>query len=147
MTAFTHYLRVRYSECDAQAVVFNATYAEYVDIAATEYMRAIWGDYNNVLAQGVDNQVVSLKIDWRSPARFDEVVAIEVETTHIGNTSFTLALKFHQPLDNREIAVAEITYVMVSVDEHRKMAIPDDLREALKGGAVGKFSNHAGIEI
>ena len=30
-------LRVRYSECDAQEVVFNARYADYADLAATEF--------------------------------------------------------------------------------------------------------------
>ena len=73
---FTHYLRVRYSECDAQKVVFNAKYAEYVDIAATELMRVLWGPYEDVLASGVDNQVVSLTINWRAPAAFDDVLAI-----------------------------------------------------------------------
>ena len=31
MTAFRYYLRVRYIECDAQKVVFNSRYSEYVD--------------------------------------------------------------------------------------------------------------------
>ena len=29
---FRYYLRVRYGECDAQKVVFNARYADYVDL-------------------------------------------------------------------------------------------------------------------
>ena len=41
MRPFRYYLRVRYSECDAQKVVFNGRYGEYVDLAVTEYMRAI----------------------------------------------------------------------------------------------------------
>ena len=32
---FTLLLRVRYGECDAQEVVFNARYADYIDIAMT----------------------------------------------------------------------------------------------------------------
>ena len=42
---FCYLLRVRYSECDAQKVVFNGRYSDYVDIAAGEFTRAIWGDY------------------------------------------------------------------------------------------------------
>ncbi|MGH9635377.1 MAG: acyl-CoA thioesterase, partial [Candidatus Angelobacter sp.] len=38
---FRYYLRVRYGECDAQKVVFNARYAEYVDLATTEFLRAL----------------------------------------------------------------------------------------------------------
>jgi len=32
---FRYYLRVRYVECDAQKVVFNSRYAEYVDVSVT----------------------------------------------------------------------------------------------------------------
>ena len=38
---FRYYLRVRYGECDAQKVVFNARYADYVDLAAVEFLRAL----------------------------------------------------------------------------------------------------------
>ena len=38
--AFHHRFRVRWSETDAQGVVFNARYLDYSDIAITEYWRA-----------------------------------------------------------------------------------------------------------
>ena len=41
-TPFRYYLRVRYQECDSQHVVFNAHYSAYVDLAMSEFMRAIW---------------------------------------------------------------------------------------------------------
>ena len=37
---FRYYLRVRYIECDAQKVVFNSRYAEYVDVGINEFLRA-----------------------------------------------------------------------------------------------------------
>jgi acyl-CoA thioester hydrolase len=40
MNPFRYYLRVRYSECDAQKIVFNARYGEYVDLAVSEFMRS-----------------------------------------------------------------------------------------------------------
>ena len=36
---FSHRLRVRYGECDAQGIVFNANYLAYVDVALTELWR------------------------------------------------------------------------------------------------------------
>ena len=38
---FRYYLRVRYVECDAQKVVYNGRYSDYVDLAVTEFLRAI----------------------------------------------------------------------------------------------------------
>ena len=37
---FRYYLRVRYQECDAQKVVFNARYGDYIDLACIEFLRA-----------------------------------------------------------------------------------------------------------
>ena len=52
---FRFRFRVRYNECDAQQVVFNARYADYVDLAMTEFMRALGRDYKARLARGLDN--------------------------------------------------------------------------------------------
>lgn len=147
MKPFTHLLRVRYSECDAQAIVFNGKYADYADIASTEFTRRIWGDYNSMLERGLDNQVVSLKIDWKSPARFDDVLAIEVELNHIGNTSFSLSFNFYQAVSRKQVASASITYVFLDTNLNTKVAIPDDMRNALVNGAAGQLCNHAGIEL
>jgi len=91
---FTHLLRVRYGECDAQNVVFNPRYADYVDVVSTEYMRHVWGGYEKLVAAGMDMQVVSLKLDWSASASFDDVLVIKVKTKHIGNTSFSLSFEF-----------------------------------------------------
>ena len=37
---FRYYLRVRYQECDAQQVVFNARYGDYIDLTCFEFLRA-----------------------------------------------------------------------------------------------------------
>ena len=40
---FRHRLRVRYHECDPQAIVFNAHYLAYCDLAVTELWRETMG--------------------------------------------------------------------------------------------------------
>jgi len=145
MKKFIHLLRVRYAECDAQKVVFNGKYAEYVDVAATEYSRAVWGDYDDILAMGVDSQVVKLTINWQAPARFDDVIAISVSTSHIGNTSYAFAFEFHNHDSGTLVAIAETVYVMVSPTEHTKIAIPEDLKISLANGAPGVVVNQAGV--
>lgn len=142
---FTHLLRIRYSECDAQKVVFNGKYVEYIDIAVTEFMRSIWGNYNEILEMGIDNQVVSLNINWKSPAYFDEIIAIKIQTIHIGSTSYALQVNFVNHTNGAEIAKAEVTYVMVHAEEHTKLKIPDNLKSKLGIGAPGVISNHAGV--
>ena len=142
---FTYLMRVRYGECDPQNVVFNARYADYTDIAATEFMRAIWGDYKNILAQGIDTQVVNLNISWKSSARFDDILALEVFTQCTGNSSFTLHTTVRHYETGDELATAEVVYVMVSCPEYVKQPIPDNLRETLEAGAPSVVVNHAGV--
>jgi acyl-CoA thioester hydrolase len=141
---FCFYLRVRYAECDAQQVVFNSRYVDYVDAAMTEFTRVIWGDYNDLLARGIDNQVVHLSIDWKAPARFDEVVSITVMPARVGNSSYTLQVDFYNHASGQHLATAEVVYVMVTADGFEKMAIPENMRQPLEEGAPGVRVDHSG---
>ena len=145
--AFTLLLRVRYGECDAQHVVFNARYGDYADIAMNEFIRAVVGGYDKLLAAGMDTQVVRLVTDFRSPARFDEVLAITVETTSVGNTSFVLTMQMTQHGSGRLVATTAATYVMVTAQVHQKMRVPDDIRALLLAGAPGVVVNQAGVAL
>ena len=140
---FRYYLRVRYGECDAQKVVFNARYAEYVDLATTEFLRAL--GYGEQLFSGeLDFQLVKQTIEWKAPARFDQILEISVFTRSLGNTSFTLAAEFRVAGHERIIATAETIYVLVKQHTLTKTQIPPDLRTALQNGATGLTTDHAG---
>lgn len=141
---FTQLIRIRYAECDAQQVVFNARYIDYADVAFTEFTREVWGGMDTIFARGLDSQVVSVAVDWTSSAVFDDVIAIEVECDHIGNTSFGISFTMLHQLSQRNIAKARIVYVMVDSKNFKKCRIPPDLMEALQNGAPGVLNNQAG---
>jgi acyl-CoA thioester hydrolase len=144
MTPFRLLLRVRYGECDAQQVVFNARYGDYIDVAATEFYRALFGSYQALLEQGLDSQVVRMLTDWSAPARFDDVLQLEVSTLRLGNSSFALQVDIHRQADQAAIARSEVTYVMVDAQSYAKVAIPDTIRAQLERGAPGVMVNQAG---
>ncbi|MDD0844390.1 acyl-CoA thioesterase [Pseudomonas sp. Gutcm_11s] len=144
MTPFRLLLRVRYGECDAQQVVFNARYGDYVDVAATEFYRAVFGSYQVLLEQGLDSQVVRMVTDWSAPARFDDVLQLEVSTLRLGNSSFALQVDICRQADQAAIARSEITYVMVDAQAFTKMPIPDAIRAQLERGAPDVTVNQAG---
>lgn len=141
---FTLLLRVRYGECDAQQVVFNARYGDYIDVAATEFYRALFGSYQALLDRGLDSQVVRMSTDWSSPARFDDVLALQVQTLRLGTTSYCLQVDIVQHAEQRLVARSEITYVMVDAQSFSKVAIPDDLRTQFECGAPDVLINQAG---
>jgi acyl-CoA thioester hydrolase len=120
-------IRVRYSECDAQQVVFNARYADYADLAATEYIRALIGKHQRLVDAGYDTQVVSLHIDWFTSATFDDVLNLKIHVGHIGNTSFQLVThcsRLNKEGDFETIANMKTTYVVVNASTFKKALIP-----------------------
>jgi acyl-CoA thioester hydrolase len=140
---FCFYLRVRYHECDAQKVVFNARYGEYVDLAVTEFFRTL--GYGEALMQGdLDYQLVKQTIEWKRPARFDQVLELAVSAVRLGNTSFTLQVEFCIVGSTTSIVVVETVYVLVDHKTLEKRPLPDDLRAALERGAPGLVTDHAG---
>ena len=140
-------LRVRYAECDAQEVVFNARYADYADLAATEFMRALIGGYQALTNQGLDNQVVNLNISWQSPARFDDILSLSVHVSKVGNTSFTMQIDMQNWQTKQAVASAEIVYVMVDSHTFKKKPVPNEFKATLLKGAAGRTMNLAGVEL
>ena len=140
---FRYLLRVRYAECDAQKVVFHARYGDYIDLAVTEFLRAL--GYGDALVDGgLDYQLVKQTIEWKGSARFDQVLAVAVQSIRLGTTSFALATEFRVHREDRILAQGETIYVLVDGNSLEKRAIPDDLRAALDRGAQGAVIDHAG---
>lgn len=139
---FRYCLRVRYAECDAQKVVFNARYGDYVDLASTEFIRAL-GFGEQVIAGQLDYQLVRQTTEWKAPARFDDVLALSVSAVHLGTTSFTLAVEFRRHGEPMLLARSETVYVLVT-PQLVKTPLPPAFRSALEQGAPDRLVSHAG---
>jgi acyl-CoA thioester hydrolase len=142
---FRYYLRVRYGECDAQKVVYNARYGDYIDLAATEFLRAAFAP-RNVFDGSFEFQVVRLLVEWKGPARFDDVLDISVRVTKMGTTSYTAGFEIRRKGEPDLLVSGETVNVHAHGGEGvwTKAPIPADIREALLHGAVGKRVDHAG---
>jgi acyl-CoA thioester hydrolase len=140
---FRYYLRVRYGECDAQRVVFNPRWADYVDIGSVEFFHAL--GFGAGLATGAfDYQTVKLTLEWKAPARFDQVLELSIYTTRLGNTSFTAATEFRIAGREHVICKSEAIYVNVDSKTLAKAPLSPEVRAALEAGAHGKMVDHAG---
>ncbi len=133
---FQYLLRVRYHECDGQKVVFNARYAEYVDVAALEYSRALLGGAQPSDG-GIDWRLVHQSIDWKAPATFDDIIYVAVRTESVGKTSFTLLCEVGNHADQTLLVTAKTVYVVYDDEADGKVQISDEMREQLLAGAPG----------
>jgi acyl-CoA thioester hydrolase len=129
--AFRHRLRVRYSECDPQGVVFNAHYVTYFDVAMTELWRETRGPYQEMLAGGTDMVVAEVRVRYLAPARFDDELDVLAEVVRLGTTSMTTELTVVRAGDEQTLAEGELRHVFVDPANGGKKPIPGDVREAL----------------
>jgi acyl-CoA thioester hydrolase len=128
---FTHQLRVRYSECDQQGVVFNGNYLFYYDVAVTELWRAKIGPYQDMIDSGYDLVVAQARLRFVEGARFDEELDIAMPVKHLGTTSMIIEPTFR--VADRLIADGEVRHVFVDPVTLKKKPMPHDIRTALGG--------------
>jgi acyl-CoA thioester hydrolase len=140
---FRFLFRVRYGECDPQNIVFNARWGDYVDIACTEYLRALFG-VAEPGAVGLHIRLVRQLLEWKEPGRFDDVIAADVRTQKVGTTSFTLATSFTRLADGELLATASTVYVAIDPTVGVKHPIDDAHRRVLDAGAPNRTVDHAG---
>jgi len=139
---FRYYLRVRYGECDAQRVVFNCRWADYVDVGSTEFFRAI-GFGDALLSGAIDYQLVKLTLEWKAPARFDQILELSIYPVKLGTTSLTVVTDFRIAGEDPIVCRAETVYVNVDSKTLTKLPLSPEMRAALESGAAGITVDHA----
>ncbi|MFV8054811.1 acyl-CoA thioesterase [Mycobacterium sp. 48b] len=122
--------RVRYHESDAQGFLFNSRFLEIADVALTEFVRSIGWPYPKLLAAGADPSVIKASIDFAAPARFEDVLDVDVTCLRVGSSSFALCIGITR--DDVHIAEANMTYVNVDPATAASRPLPAEVAEALR---------------
>ena len=123
--------RVRYHEADAQGFLFNARYLELADVAMTEFFRRLGWNYDDLVSGGTDPSVVSATLAFTTPARFEDVLDVDVECSRVGHSSFDLDMTVLRG----ETVIASVSLVYVNVDPAtvRSHALPETVAAGLRG--------------
>ena len=124
----------RYAEVDQQAVVFNAHYLTWFDEAVAGFFDHLGTSYPDLMASGLDMQLVHTEIDYAAPVRWRDIVRVAVVGERVGDTSFTIGFTVLRHRDGSDEVAAvrgRNVYVIVSTDDWTKRPVPDALREAL----------------
>jgi acyl-CoA thioester hydrolase len=130
---FRHRLRVRWSECDLQGVVFYPQYLAYLDHTVTELWRAAIGPYTEMIPQhGVDMVVAEAGLRYRASARFDDELEIAATLTRLGSTSITTSFTIERVADGAVLTEGELRHVFVDPGDFSKRDMPDSVRAGLE---------------
>ena len=69
-------VRVRYAETDQMGVVYHGNYAQYFEMGRVEWLRNLGVSYKWMEENGVMLPVVSLSMNYKKPARYDDLLTV-----------------------------------------------------------------------
>jgi len=124
-------LRVYYEDTDAGGIVFFANYLKFFERARTEWLRAGGIDQRKLAEQcGIVFVVSATAVQYRSPARLDDMLTIVSRIERLGKASVEFVQEAH-----RGGAVLAVGKVRVGCVDHvtlKPVALPPSVSAALR---------------
>jgi acyl-CoA thioester hydrolase len=140
VTAFSVSIRVYYEDTDAGGVVYYANYLRFLERARTEFMRALGYDLGALARDpGILFVVAGVEVDYRRPARHDDLLEVSVAVAERGRAGMTFAQQVRR---GAELLVeAKVRVACVDAASFRPTALPDAIAQRLMEGSM-KGSEH-----
>lgn len=124
-------IRVYYEDTDAAGVVYHASYLKFFERARTEYLRNHGLAVSVLAAEGAVFPVIRMEIDFKSPARHDELLSIRTTPVRVGGSSFTLRQQARRSGEQDVLVEALVTLACVG-ETMRPKRIPGNVRQVLE---------------
>lgn len=118
-------LRVRYGETDQMGYCYYGNYAQYFEVGRVEALREVGMSYKSLEEKGVMLPVSEFKVNYKSPAKYDDLLLILTKITEIKGAR----ILFHYTIHNEKqelVAEAETTLVFVSKQTMRPISPPTE---------------------
>ena len=116
-------VRVYYEDTDSGGVVYHSQYLNFMERARTEWLRTMGFEQTDV--KDVLNVVVvvhSMQIDFKKPAKFNDLLTVVSQLVKIGRSSFTFEQKIIK--DHQLLVQAQVKLACVSTETFKPVAIP-----------------------
>jgi acyl-CoA thioester hydrolase len=124
---YVHRQPVSLRDLDGFGHVNNAVYLTYLENARVGYLREVVGART---LRDIGNIMASVRIEYRAPASYGDVIEVGVCTERIGTKSFDLTYGVSAD-DGRLLAKATSIHVMFDYDRDESIAVPTDWRERI----------------
>ncbi len=124
-------IRVRYSETDQMRVVYHGNYAQYFEMGRVEWLRNKGISYKWMEDNGIMLPVVSLTMNYKKPARYDELLTLKTILKKLSSVK----IEFDYELYNEEkelLTTGNSILVFVNMKSGRPTAPPTYISELLK---------------
>lgn len=127
----THSIKfaVQFSDIDVAGVVNNARYLTYFENARIEHMFSVLGSWD--IFSEIGFVVAHAEIDYKYPAKFQDVLRIDLRTASVGNTSWVTEYEVYNEDENRLIASGKTVQVAFDFKAAKPIQIPPEIKEKL----------------
>jgi acyl-CoA thioester hydrolase len=127
---FRHPHRVSYADCTVGNHVYHSRYLDWLEAARGEFIRSLGATVLQWQERDVIFPVIEARLNYKSPARYDDLLAIEVWPTAIERVRLNFGHRIISQ-DGKLILEAESFHACTSVNEKPKR-LPEELAEKLK---------------
>ncbi len=134
---FRHPCRVSYADCTIGNHVYHSRYLDWLESARGEFIRSLGTTVLEWQARDVIFPVIEARLSYKSPARYDDLLTIEVWPTAIERVRLNFGHRIRNP-DGKLVLEAETFHACTGLNEKPKR-LPEELAERLKpylGGAM-----------
>jgi acyl-CoA thioester hydrolase len=131
---FSTDLSVRFSETDAQAVVHNAVYLVWFEIARIAYLAQFRGGYRGLVEEGIDATTTEAYVRYLDGTRFADGLRIHVRATDLRGARFRFEYVVERTSEPQGIVADGWTaHACVNAETLRPTRMPAWLAEAIAG--------------
>ena len=121
-------IRVRFGETDLMGIVHHASYLSYFEAARVAWLRRRGVTYKTWAERGWHLPVVEASLRYRAPAKFEDVLTVEVDLADLRSHSLRFAYKVTR--DGELLAEGETRLACVDAT-HQLLKLPDALVDVL----------------
>lgn len=126
--------RVGFHETDGMGIVHHSNYLRFCENARVVWLETHDKAYPDWIAMGLHFAVTRVELDYRSPARFDDVLSVTTWLEWVRGAS--LAMAYRLTCDDRLLVSGRTEHASVN-DEGRVRRIPREDRTRLSRHALG----------
>lgn len=123
---------VRFSHCDPAGIVYFPRYFDIINGVVEDWFSGALGLVHHELIR--DRRIglgpAHVEADFVKPGFLGDALVFTVLVDRIGNSS--LAVSVHAHRGEEPVLLVRLVIVTTSLDEHRSIPIPPDLRAALE---------------
>ncbi len=116
--------RVRYGETDQMGVVYYGNYAQYLEIGRVEWLRSLGFSYKSMEESGIMLPVISLQIDFKKPATYDEQITVITKLKKLPSVRIEFDFEIWNEQDQLLIS-ANTVLVFMDMNTKRPIKCPD----------------------